>query len=97
MLHGNRGLRLSPSVLGADWNLNDEGHAAPRSILDFYFSRESSTERPINEAKLILVGRGEAGNPHSTVADHRHAQPRRSAAEVLADSGFHRNRLRQPR
>ena len=58
MLHGNRGLRLSPSVLGAYWNLNDEGHAAPRSILDFYFSRESSTERPINEAKLILIGEG---------------------------------------
>jgi internalin A len=36
-------------------------HVAAKSILDFYFSRLSGKTRPLNEVKLILVGRGGAG------------------------------------
>jgi internalin A len=32
-----------------------------QQVLDYYFSREEQGERPLNEVKLLLVGRGEAG------------------------------------
>ena len=61
-LHGNRGLGLAPEVLGPP---NDsargqvDNYTNPKGILDFYFASRSS--RPLNEAKLILVGRGRVG------------------------------------
>lgn len=40
---------------------NNEGNPAPpKAILDYYFARQKGT-RPLNEVKLLLVGRGEAG------------------------------------
>ncbi len=60
-LHGNPALKLSPSVLGADSREVTTGFASAKSILDFYFSRQTSQTRPLNEVKLILVGRGGAG------------------------------------
>jgi hypothetical protein len=60
-LHDNPGLRLSPAVLGGDPRKTREGLASAKSILDFYFGRETGRTRPLNEVKLILVGRGGAG------------------------------------
>ncbi len=61
-LHGNPTLQLSLSVLGPDpRKLNAEGWASAKSILDFYFGRQTGKTRPLNEVKLILVGRGGAG------------------------------------
>jgi internalin A len=61
-LHDNLALQLSPSVLGPDprktVSLN---WASPKAILDFYFGRQAGQTRPLNEVKLILVGRGGAG------------------------------------
>ena len=60
-LHDNPALQLSPSVLGADTRNGSGKLASPKSILDFYFSRKAEKTRPLNEVKLILVGRGGAG------------------------------------
>jgi internalin A len=64
-LHGNPQLRLPVSVLGVDvdhWDYEYESGPKPGPILDYYFSTVRADERqPLNEAKLILVGRGEAG------------------------------------
>lgn len=37
------------------------GDPNARQVLDYYFSRQEQGERPLNEVKLLLVGRGEAG------------------------------------
>jgi internalin A len=53
---------LPPEVLGPDWvevQLNQIKSARPADILEYYFRSRQS--RPLNEAKLILVGRGGAG------------------------------------
>jgi len=60
-LHDNVGLNLSPSVLGPDPRKTDEPVSPVKSILDLYFGRTSGLTRPLNEVKLILVGRGGAG------------------------------------
>lgn len=62
-LHDNPALNLSPAVLGRDpRTLGATGdYASPKSILDFYFSRQTQPTRPLNEVKMILVGRGGAG------------------------------------
>ncbi len=66
-LHANRALRLSPSILGLDEEDDDDDDdddrpfASPKSILDFYFSREAGATRPLNELKLVVVGRGGVG------------------------------------
>ncbi len=59
-LHDNPALELSPSVLGRHPQRLVAPAASPKSILDFYFSRRASS-RPLNEVKLLLVGRGGAG------------------------------------
>ena len=57
-LHDNPALQLSPSILGPDpRKLPDAKPASPKSILDFYFGRQSGKTRPLNEAKLVLLGR----------------------------------------
>ncbi len=60
-LHNNPALNLSPAVLGADRRTAVDGYASPKAILDFYFSRQTQKTRPLNELKMILVGRGGAG------------------------------------
>jgi len=58
-LHGNDALGLPAEVLGAGPGV--EGPPArPADILEYYF-RARGGGRPLNEAKLILVGRGAAG------------------------------------
>jgi internalin A len=61
-LHGNEQLGLPIEVLGPTWREvgGATQPAAPGSILDYYF-RTRGGSRPLNEAKLILVGRGGVG------------------------------------
>ena len=61
-LHDNPALQLSPSILGADARLpHDPRVAAAKSILDFYFARQTGQTRPLNEVRLILLGRAGVG------------------------------------
>ncbi len=60
-LHGNKALGLSPTILGSDPRKTNGSNTSARSILDFYFARRNSATRPLNEVKLVLVGRGSAG------------------------------------
>ena len=60
LLHHNPDLKLSPTVLGPPPEVNAPPVSA-RSILDFYFGARTVKSRPLNEVKLILVGRGGAG------------------------------------
>ncbi|HLL73914.1 MAG TPA: COR domain-containing protein [Pyrinomonadaceae bacterium] len=59
-LHGNKALGLPAEVLGPEWG---EGGAPanPKEILEYYFRVRGGERRPLNEAKLILVGRGGVG------------------------------------
>jgi internalin A len=61
-LQGNRGLGLPPEVLGPYFieTHGDTKPAKPADILDYYF-RLRVGKSPLNEAKLILLGRGEVG------------------------------------
>src|SRR5581483_9164960 len=62
-LHANPVLGLPPEVLGPDIRRvrsNKEKPANPAEILEYYF-RTRGGSRPLNEAKLILVGYGQAG------------------------------------
>jgi internalin A len=63
-LHGNERLGLPLGVLGPSWSEVNDGKAkpaSPKAILDYYFARQKQGTRPLNEVKLLLVGRGEAG------------------------------------
>ncbi|MFZ2280594.1 MAG: COR domain-containing protein [Prosthecobacter sp.] len=63
-LHGNPGLRLSNNVLGPTWAKVASDNVKPinpKEILDYYFSQRTATARPLNEVKMMLVGRGGAG------------------------------------
>ncbi|MCX6853300.1 MAG: hypothetical protein NTV80_00165, partial [Verrucomicrobia bacterium] len=63
-LHGNASLRLTTDLLGPDWQEVFEKNAEPKppqAILDHYFALQSQGERPLNEVRLVLVGRGGAG------------------------------------
>ena len=57
-LNGNSALGLSEEVLGGGYVEKKSEKAA--EILDYYF-RLRKCKRPLNEAKLILVGRGSVG------------------------------------
>ncbi|NUO79752.1 leucine-rich repeat domain-containing protein [candidate division KSB1 bacterium] len=62
-LHGNGKLDLPSEVLGPRWVdiLKSKARPAnPSDILDYYF-RVQESGRALNEAKLILVGRGAVG------------------------------------
>jgi internalin A len=52
-LYGNPSLEIPTEIL--------DDPADPANILDYYFRIRSGSARPLNEAKLILVGRGEVG------------------------------------
>lgn len=58
-LHGNQDLNIPVEILGPSWSDVYHGKTpkAPREILDYIFSKR----RPLNEAKLILVGQGGVG------------------------------------
>lgn len=62
LLHGNEELALPPDIQGPnpddeEWqNIPDNCPA----LLDFYFARQSG-ERPLNEVKLLILGRGGVG------------------------------------
>jgi internalin A len=61
-LHDNPRLGLLPEVLGPTWHevvSKKAQPAKPASILEYYF--RSRVSRPLNEAKMILVGRGGVG------------------------------------
>lgn len=60
-LHGNSSLGLPAEVLGPEWSEGDAKRANPREILNYYFRTRGGGRRPLNEAKLILVGRGAVG------------------------------------
>jgi internalin A len=70
-LHGNQALNIPKEVLGPGYSevhgllgrRDEDGKDSPASpafILDYYF-RTRRGRRPLNEAKLILVGRGGVG------------------------------------
>ena len=62
-LHENDALGLPAEVLGPTWqDVRDKEAkpANPADILEYYF-RVCAGKRPLNEAKLILVGRGAVG------------------------------------
>ena len=59
ILHGNVALGIPAEVLGKATVFFTRA-ADPRAILDYYF-RTREGARPLNEAKLILVGRGVVG------------------------------------
>jgi internalin A len=59
-LHGNKALDIPTEVLGPEWSSNQEP-TKPAEILEYYFRTRGGERRPLNEAKLILVGRGAVG------------------------------------
>jgi internalin A len=60
-LHDNPELRIPPEIIGPHPNgAGIGGLPSPVDILDFYF-RTHANGRALNEAKLILLGRGEVG------------------------------------
>jgi internalin A len=68
-LHGNDDLKLPSELLGAtwqDWVRKDATPANAQDILAYYFSRQQA-DRPFNEIRLMLVGRGAAGK--TSIAD----------------------------
>lgn len=52
-IRGNPGLGLPQEITASLAN--------PKAILDYYFARQKEGSRPLNEVKLMLVGRGEVG------------------------------------
>lgn len=73
-LHGNETLGLPVEVMGpihAKSGVHNPP-AKPQAILNFYFSRLQGS-RPLNEVKLLLVGRGEAGKTSVSRALRREA------------------------
>jgi internalin A len=62
-LHGNGALGLPSELLGPSYievDINRFQPSEPKVILEYYF-RVQGGRRPLNEAKLILVGRGGVG------------------------------------
>lgn len=61
LLHDNPALNIPAAILGEQNWLKPEKWAAPQSILAYYFNRTRQAARPLNEVKLLVVGRGGAG------------------------------------
>jgi internalin A len=53
----NGKLQIPPEILGSSWN--DLGK--PSNILNYYFSLQTEKKKPLNEAKVLLVGQGSVG------------------------------------
>ena len=63
-LHGNGALGTPPEILGPTWQqvLRQEVKPAnPVEILQYYFRGRVEATRPLNEAKILLVGQGGVG------------------------------------
>jgi hypothetical protein len=63
-LHDNPHLDIPPEVLGPTAKgikQRGAGPADPKAIFDYYFSRQSLSAKPLNEVKLVVVGRGGTG------------------------------------
>ncbi len=62
-LHGNSDLGLPNEVLGPTWEevSADFKPTKPKEILDYYFSQRAADTRPLNEVRMMLLGRGGAG------------------------------------
>ena len=63
-LHDNPGLNIPPEILGPTWNDEITKRAkptSPQAIFDYYFRLQTEQTRPLNEAKVILVGQGSVG------------------------------------
>jgi internalin A len=65
-LHENPELQIPPEILGPAWRERidagkDKEPARPADILNFYFAARREPSRPLNEAKLVLVGQGAVG------------------------------------
>ncbi|HIK07103.1 MAG TPA: leucine-rich repeat domain-containing protein [Trichormus sp. M33_DOE_039] len=54
---GNAQLQIPPEILGESW----ENLGEPAKILSYYFSLQAGQEKPLNEAKILLVGQGSVG------------------------------------
>jgi internalin A len=59
-LHGNSGLGIPDEILGPKWWDSSVAAKPPADILNYYFAQRADS-RPLNEAKLILVGQGGVG------------------------------------
>jgi len=80
-LHENDALKIPAELLGPTIEEADERRARPAKpieILKYYFKVHAGARRPLNEAKLILVGRGAVGKTsivnrlvHRTFKDER--------------------------
>jgi len=55
-LGGNPDLSIPPQLLGTWENPGD-----PATILNYYFQLQTQPNRPLNEAKVLLVGEGDVG------------------------------------
>ena len=64
-LHRNEALGIPPEILGPTWEeAKPNGKAEPAKpadILAYYFRSRRETTRPLNEAKILLVGQGGVG------------------------------------
>ncbi len=62
-LHGNPGLGLPAEVLGPRWrgSVGNSPIAKPQAILDYYFALQTQGEAPMQEVRLLMVGRGRVG------------------------------------
>ena len=61
-LHGNDALEIPSEILGPPPNSRVSSKLEPANILEYYYRVRSARERQsLNEAKLILVGRGAVG------------------------------------
>ncbi|BAZ30312.1 small GTP-binding protein [Cylindrospermum sp. NIES-4074] len=55
-MRGNQ-LPIPPEILGDSWGSLGE----PSQILSYYFSLQAEQKKPLNEAKVLLVGQGDVG------------------------------------
>jgi internalin A len=60
-LHGNPGLGIPEEILGPKWSdtVRDKKPKPPREIVNYFMSLADA--KPLNEAKLIMVGQGAVG------------------------------------
>ena len=88
-LHRNPGLGIPNEILGPTWIETYGGPKKkqpkpPKEILNYYFGKRAGA-RPLNEAKLILVGQGGVGktslvrDPHRCKNSRRQRRPPRAS------------------
>lgn len=73
-LHENPALGLPTEVLGSWTEVDRNPPATPQAILDYYFALQRGAQ-PLNEAKVVLIGRGGAGKTTLRKALAREAIP----------------------